>query len=134
MLCVKGVVFKAVLNNNSVGNRQNQSSEIVGGYLVGSFGYFRGNELLEFIVAVDKLCPDFLISEQSGVEQMKSQARVNLQCGTFDETQLLTFGTNGAEASDVAEFTDVDNGITRVLRMSSQRRWQNIPLVLLREI
>lgn len=51
----KASFFKAVLNNNSVGNRQNQPSEIVGGYLVGSFGYFRGNELLEFIVAVDKL-------------------------------------------------------------------------------
>ena len=39
---------------------------------------------------------------------------VNLQCGTFDETQLLTFGTNGADASDVAEFTDVDNGIATI--------------------
>lgn len=76
--CVsKASFFKAVLNNNSVGNRQNQPSEIVGGYPVGSFGYFRGNELLEFIVAADKLCPDFLISEQSGVEQMKPQARVS---------------------------------------------------------
>ena len=39
---------------------------------------------------------------------------VNLQCGTFDETKTLTFGTNGAEASDVAEFTDVDNGIATI--------------------
>ena len=39
---------------------------------------------------------------------------VNLQCGTFDETKILTFGTNGAEASDVAEFTDVDNGIATI--------------------
>ena len=42
------------------------------------------------------------------------KVNVRLQCGAFDETKRLTFGENGAGASDVANFENVNNGIATI--------------------
>ena len=42
------------------------------------------------------------------------KATVRLQSGEFDQTVTLSFGETGADASDVAEFTEVDNGIATI--------------------
>ena len=42
------------------------------------------------------------------------KATVRLQSGEFDQTVTLSFGETGAERSDKAKFTDVDNGIATI--------------------
>ena len=73
---IEGLVFKAVLNNNTIGNHQNKPSEIVCRNNVCSLGYFCRNELLEFIIAMNQLSSDFLVAEQRRVKEVKPEPGV----------------------------------------------------------
>lgn len=70
---IEGLVFKAVLNNNTIGNHQNKPSEIVGRNNVCSLGDFCRNELLEFIIAMNQLSSDFLVAEQCRIKEVKPE-------------------------------------------------------------
>ena len=70
---IEGLVFKAVLNNNTIGNHQNKPSEIVGRNNVCSLGDFCRNKLLEFIIAMNQLSSDFLVAEQCRVKEVKPE-------------------------------------------------------------
>lgn len=75
---IEGLVFKAVLNNNTIGNHQNKPSEIVGRNNVCSLGDFCRNKLLEFIIAMNQLSSDFLVAEQCRVKKVKPEPGIGL--------------------------------------------------------